>query len=398
MLQGKKIIVGVCGGIAAYKSAFLVRLLKKQGAEVQVIMTPSAHSFITPLTLSTLSGKPVLTHFQNNENGQWNNHVELGLWADLIVIAPATASTLSKMANGQSDNLLVTTYLSARCPVFVAPAMDLDMFRHPTTGNSLTLLQKHGVNIIDAEEGELASGLEGKGRMAEPEHIMEAITVFLSPNSAIKGKKLLVTAGPTYEPIDPVRFIGNHSSGKMGLELALEAQKLGAVVTLVLGPNSLNISAFHGNVINATDARSMYEACSKVFEKQDIVIFAAAVADYTPGKVADQKIKKETETYSLEMSKTIDIAKTLGQKKTGRQFTVGFALETENEVEHAKSKLEKKNLDLIVLNSLNDAGAGFQKDTNRITIIDRQNKIQKFELKSKTQVAKDILHEIENRI
>ena len=398
MLQGKKIIVGVCGGIAAYKSAFLIRLLKKQGAEVQVLMTASAHSFITPLTLSTLSSKPVLTDFQKDSSGQWNNHLELGLWADLMIIAPATASTLSKMAHGQSDNLLITTYLSARCPVFVAPAMDLDMYQHPTTNNSLSILGSHAVNIIDAEEGELASGLEGKGRMAEPEHIVKAITDFLNPDSILSGKKILVTAGPTFEPIDPVRFVGNYSSGKMGLEIALEAQKLGAKVTLVIGPNSLNLKQFAGDIVLCTNSKSMFEACNAVFKEQDIAIFAAAVADYAPSKVANQKIKKNSDTYSLEMSKTIDIAKTLGQKKSGKQFTVGFALETEKEIEHAQAKLDRKNLDMIVLNSLNDQGAGFQKDTNQITIIDRQNNIQKFELKSKNQVALDILHEIEKRI
>lgn len=398
MLQGKKIIVGVCGGIAAYKSALLIRLLKKNGAEVQVLMTPSAHSFITPLTLSTLSGRPALTFFQDDDSGQWNNHVELGLWADLVVIAPATASTLSKMAHGQSDNLLITTYLSARCPVFVAPAMDLDMFKHPTTAKSLELLQSHNVGIIDAEEGELASGLEGKGRMAEPEHIFEAIQSHFNPKSLLSGKNILITAGPTYEPIDPVRFVGNHSSGKMGLELALEAQRLGAKVTMVVGPNTLNFSAFNGDIVQVTSSEDMFNACNKLFTRQDIAIFAAAVADYAPSKIAKQKIKKETDTMALEMSKTTDIAKTLGQKKKANQFTVGFALETEKEVEHAKAKLEKKNFDMIVLNSLNDEGAGFQKDTNRITIIDRQNNIQKFELKSKTQVAKDILHEVEKRI
>lgn len=398
MLQGKKIIVGVCGGISAYKSAFLIRLLKKQAAEVQVLMTSSAHSFITPLTLSTLSQNPVFTEFQRDNSGQWNNHVEMGLWADLIIVAPATANTLAKMALGQSDNLLVTTYLSARCPVLVAPAMDLDMFQHPTTTNSLNLLRDHGVGIIDAEEGELASGLEGKGRMAEPENILHAILGVLNPPSALAGKKILITAGPTYEAIDPVRFLGNHSSGKMGLELALTSQKLGAKVTFVIGPNALNLSNLTGNIIYVTSAETMFEACEKNFEEQDIIIFAAAVADYAPSKVADQKIKKDTDSYTLELAKTVDIAKTLGSKKTKNQFTVGFALETENELEHAQAKLKKKNLDMIVLNSLNDAGAGFQKDTNQVTIIDRQNKIKKFELKSKTQVAQDILYEIETHI
>jgi phosphopantothenoylcysteine decarboxylase / phosphopantothenate---cysteine ligase len=398
MLQGKKIILGVCGGIAAYKSALLVRLLKKNGAEVQVLMTPSAHSFITPLTLSTLSNNPVLTKFQKNELGSWNNHVELGLWADLMVIAPATANTLSKMAIGQCDNLLITTYLSVRCTVMIAPAMDLDMFKHPTTEESLSQLQKHGVEIIDAEEGELASGLEGKGRMAEPEIIFERIVNHFQSDSDLAGKKVMITAGPTYEPIDPVRFIGNHSSGKMGLEIAIEAQKLGALVTLVIGPNNLDTKSFSGNIIPVNSSGEMYEACSGIYANQDISIFAAAVADYAPSTIADQKIKKKSDTLSLKMSKTIDIANALGETKTEGQFNVGFALETEREEEHAISKLVKKNFDMIVLNSLNDEGAGFKHDTNRITIIDKQNNIQKFELKSKKQVAKDILHEIEKRI
>ncbi len=398
MLQGKKIILGVCGGIAAYKSATLVRLLKKNGAEVKVLMTPSAHFFITPLTLSTLSGNPVLTKFQDYENGSWNNHVELGLWADLMIIAPATANTLSKMANGQSDNLLITTYLSARCQVIIAPAMDLDMYKHPTTNASLGLLQRHGVEIIDAEEGELASGLKGKGRMAEPESIYEYIVQHFNIAPKLADKNIMITAGPTYEAIDPVRFIGNHSSGKMGFELAIEAQKLGANVTLVLGPNNLDTNSFTGKIIEVTSSNEMFEACDKIYSKQHISIFAAAVADYAPAKITDQKIKKQSDTISLELSKTIDIAKALGKKKVSGQLNIGFALETENEENHAKEKLKKKNFDLIVLNSLNDKGAGFKVDTNRITIIDRQNNIQKFELKSKTQVAKDILHEIETRI
>ena len=398
MLQGKKIILGVCGGIAAYKSALLVRLLKKNGAEVQVLMTPSAHSFITPLTLATLSSNPVLTHFQKNENGSWNNHVELGLWADLIIIAPTTASTLSKMAQGQSDNLLITTYLSARCSVMVAPAMDLDMFKHPSTSDSIAVLKSHNVEIIDAEEGELASGLEGKGRMAEPETIFEHIVQHFKSDSKLAGKNIMITAGPTYEPIDPVRFIGNHSSGKMGYELALEAQQLGANTTLVMGPNSLNMDSFKGKIISVNSSSEMFKACNDIYSKQNINIFAAAVADYAPSEIADQKIKKQSDSITLAMSKTVDIAKTLGAKKSKKQFNVGFALETESEEEHAKEKLSKKNFDLIVLNSLNDKGAGFKVDTNRITIIDKQNNIQKFELKSKKQVAKDILHEVEKHI
>jgi len=398
MLQGKKIILGVCGGIAAYKSALLVRLLKKNGAEVKVIMTPSAHSFITPLTLSTLSGNPALTKFQHGETGTWNSHVDLGLWADAMIIAPATANTISKMASGQSDNLLVTTYLSARCPVIIAPAMDLDMYKHPTTYASLSLLQKHGAEIIDAEEGELASGLDGKGRMAEPETIFDHIIKIFNTDSKLNGKNIMITAGPTYEAIDPVRFIGNHSSGKMGFELATEAQRRGANVTLIIGPHTLFISNFKGKTIEVTSSKEMFNACDKIYAQQDVSIFAAAVADYAPSKIEEQKIKKQSDTISIQLSKTIDIAKELGKKKKGKQLNVGFALETEKEEFHAKGKLEKKNFDMIVLNSLNDKGAGFKVDTNRITIIDKQNNIQKFELKSKTQVAKDILHEIENRL
>ncbi len=397
MLQGKKIILGVCGGIAAYKAALLIRLLKKNGAEVQVIMTPSAHSFITPLTLATLSNNPVLTKFQKNETGIWNNHVELGIWADLLLIAPATANTLSKMAHGQSDNLLVTTYLSARCPVMVAPAMDLDMYKHPTTTNSLSLLAKQGVLIIDSEEGELASGLEGKGRMAEPENIFNKVREHFTGSSKLSGKDILITAGPTYEAIDPVRFVGNHSSGKMGLELAIAAQTKGANVTLVIGPNSLNTEPIK-TVIKVTSSKQMFDACSKLYKNTDIAIFAAAVADYAPSRVADQKIKKNSGIMSIELAKTIDIAKTFGDQKKAHQFNVGFALETENEQVNAQNKLAKKNFDLIILNSLNDKGAGFKSDTNKIIIIDRQNNTEHFELKSKTQVAKDILHEIEVRI
>ncbi len=397
MLQGKKIILGVCGGIAAYKSALLVRLLKKQGAEVQVIMTPSAHSFITPLTLSTLSNKPVLTHFQKEKQGTWNNHVELALWADLLIIAPATANTLAKMANGQSDNLLIATYLSARCSVIIAPAMDLDMHEHPTTGTNLHTLKKHGVLIIDAEYGELASGLEGKGRMAEPENILAQINSHFKIGSKLAQKKVLITAGPTYEAIDPVRFIGNHSSGKMGLALAKEAQSQGANVTLVIGPNSLDTSTIK-NVVKVTSSNEMYEACSKIYGSINIAIFAAAVADYSPSKISKQKIKKQAEVLSLALSKTVDIAQTLGKLKKKGQFNVGFALETENELVNAQNKLAKKKFDLVVLNSLNDKGAGFKGDTNQITIIDKQNNSRKFELKTKTQIAKDILHEIEIRL
>ncbi len=398
MLQNKKIIVGVCGGIAAYKTALLVRQLKQKGAEVQVLMTPAAHSFITPLTLATLSGKPVLTQFSQPNTGEWNNHVNLGLWADAMVVAPATASTLAKMAYGQSDNLLVTTYLSARCPVWVAPAMDLDMFAHPTTIATLATLKKHGVNLIDAQEGELASGLSGKGRMAEPETIVAILTAYFNPASALRNKKVLITAGPTYEAIDPVRFLGNHSSGSMGYQLALAARQRGARVTLVLGPNSMDTTAFDGTLVEVTSAQEMLDACQQVYPKQDIAIFAAAVADYAPANIATQKIKKNTQKLTLELTKTPDVAYTLGKAKKKQQFNVGFALETENEQTHAQKKLARKNFDMVVLNSLNDKGAGFKHTTNKITIIDTQNNILHFELKSKTAVANDILNEIEKRI
>lgn len=398
MLQNKKIIVGVCGGIAAYKTALLIRLLKKNGAEVKVVMTPASHEFITPLTLATLSDNPALTHFSDPKTGSWNNHVDLGLWADAMVVAPATASTLSKMAHGQSDNLLITTYLSARCPVWVAPAMDLDMYAHPTTHTTLNLLQQHGVQLIDAQEGALASGLSGKGRMAEPEDILQGLISHFSPQSVLKGKHLLITAGPTFEAIDPVRFIGNHSSGTMGYELAMAAQLRGAKVTLVLGPNELDTTNFTGNIERVTSANEMLITCKTLYPAQDIGIFAAAVADYTPKEVATQKIKKNDSTLSLELTKTPDIAKEMGVLKSSKQFNVGFALETEKEKEHAKGKLKRKNFDLIVLNSLNDAGAGFKHQTNKITIIDTQNKILEFELKSKKEVANDILNEIEKRM
>lgn len=398
MLRGKKILLGVCGSIAAYKTATLIRLLKKANAEVQVVMTDSAITFITPLTLSTLSGNPALSEFQKDNTGQWNNHVELGLWADLMLIAPATANTLSKMATGITDNLLGAIYLSARCPVIFAPAMDLDMYKHPSITEAMAKLISFGNLFIDAEHGELASGLVGTGRMAEPESIFSYIEDFFTKNAKLKGKKVLITAGPTFEAIDPVRFIGNHSSGKMGLELAQQARSEGAEVTLVLGPTSLPKSRLEGlEVMNVTSAQEMFKACEDIFDSQDIVILAAAVADYTPIEPASQKIKKKTEEFNLPMSKTIDIAQTLGEKKKN-QLTVGFALETENELRNAKEKLSKKNLDFIVLNSLNEEGAGFKGDTNKISIISADNNVKEFELKSKTEVAKDIINEIATRI
>ncbi|MEN8249765.1 MAG: bifunctional phosphopantothenoylcysteine decarboxylase/phosphopantothenate--cysteine ligase CoaBC [Bacteroidota bacterium] len=398
MLRGKKILIGVCGSIAAYKSAVLIRLLIKSGAEVQVVMTDSAREFITPLTLSTLSKKPVLSRFQKDETGLWNSHVDLGLWADLILIAPATAKTMASMANGIADNLINAIYLSARCPVVFAPAMDLDMYQHPATKNAISKLKSFGNIILDTAHGELASGLVGQGRMLEPEEIHEFVTEYFTKHNPLTGKNVLITAGPTYEPIDPVRFIGNHSSGKMGLEIALQAASNSANVTLVLGPNNLpadKLSQF--DVVDVSTAREMYEACDKVYKNQDIVILAAAVADYASPDPANQKIKKSGENLSLQLTKTIDIAQSLGERKE-KQFLVGFALETENELENAKAKLKKKNFDLIVLNSLKDEGSGFKHNTNKITIIAADNKVKEFELKSKMEVARDIINEIVSSI
>ena len=390
--------MGVCGSIAAYKAALLVRLLKKAGAEVKVVMTASAQSFITPLTLSTLSENPVLTEFKKDKTGEWNNHVELGLWADVFIIAPVTANTLGKLANAIADNLLNAVYLSARCPVIFAPAMDLDMYKHPSVRASVEKLQGFGNKFIDSEYGELASGLVGEGRMAEPEHIVAYLEEHFRNDLLLDGKKVLITAGPTYEAIDPVRFVGNHSSGKMGLALALEARKQGAEVTLVLGPNSLPKEQLEQvSVIPVTTAEEMYEASADKFNDQDVVILAAAVADYAPANPASEKIKKSSDSLDLKLSKTIDIAGTLGAKKKS-QFMAGFALETENAEENAKRKLEKKNLDMIVLNSLREPGAGFKHDTNRITIFTADNKKLEFQLKSKKEVAKDIINEIASRI
>lgn len=395
VLSGKKILLGVTGGIAAYKTAALVRLLIKAGAEIQVIMTPASHQFVTPFTLSTLSKKPVYTKFFNagDEGGTWNNHVDLALWADFMIIAPATANTLAKMANGICDNLLMAIYLSAKCPVFVAPAMDLDMYVHPSTDRNINLLTSYGNIIIPAEEGELASGLVGKGRMAEPEHILDFIDAHFNTSLPLSGKKILITAGPTYEPIDPVRFIGNHSSGKMGFDIAMEAATKGAEVVLVSGPTNQKISHPLVKVISILSAKEMYAACHEYFESVDAVVAAAAVADYRPKHVADQKIKKNSEEFVIEMDKNPDILASLGAIKK-KQFLVGFALETQNEVEHAKQKIVKKNLDLIVLNSLNDKGAGFGKPTNKVTFIDKDFNLEPMELKLKEEVAIDIVQKI----
>jgi phosphopantothenoylcysteine decarboxylase / phosphopantothenate---cysteine ligase len=389
MLSGKRILLGVSGSIAAYKSAILVRLLIKSGVEVKVIMTASAHDFITPLTLSTLSKNPVLTHF-TKEEGQWNNHVELGLWADAFVIAPASANTLAKMANGICDNLLMASYLSGRCPIFFAPAMDLDMLQHPSTKQNIEKLTSWGNHLIHPTHGELASGLVGTGRMAEPEEILTSLDKFFS-NGPLKGKKALVTAGPTHEAIDPVRFISNHSTGKMGFAIAEQLAQQGASVTLITGPTYLSKELKGVHVIPVSSADEMYEASVANFQDADISVLSAAVADYKPSQKADQKIKKKDETLTLELVKTKDIAAELGKLKTNGQLIVGFALETENEQAHAEKKLTSKNFDLIVLNSLNDKGAGFGHDTNKITIIDSNKKSKEFNLKSKKEVARDIV-------
>lgn len=398
MLDGKKIIVGVTGSIAAYKSAMLVRLLVKAGAEVRVVMTPAAKDFITPLTLSTLSKNPVLTEFIRDRTGQWNNHVEFGLWADAIVIAPASANTIAKMANGLCDNLLLAIYLSARCPVFFAPAMDLDMLQHPSTKRNIQTLISYGNQIIDPGFGELASGLTGSGRMAEPEGIMARLERILAEKKRLAGKKVLVTAGPTHEAIDPVRFIGNHSSGKMGFAIAEALAAEGAEVDLVTGPTQQHTEHPSIRVKAVISAEEMFNACNQMFPTSDITVLSAAVADYKPVDPASQKIKKKEGNLMLELTKTHDIAASLGKIKHNGQVMVGFALETEQEHANALKKLESKNFDLIVLNSLNDHGAGFGFDTNKVTIIDRKKQPQVFELKSKKEVAQDIVEAIIQKV
>ncbi len=394
VLSGKKIILGISGGIAAYKTAALVRLFIKAGAHVQVIMTPASLDFITPLTLSTLSKNPVHSKFYNEEEGaKWNNHVELGLWADIMIIAPATANTLSKMVNGNCDNLLIATYLSAKCSVYFAPAMDLDMYKHPSTVASFKSLHQFGNILIPAETGELASGLSGEGRMAEPENIVAFLEADLSSKLPLKGKKILITAGPTYEAIDPVRFISNHSTGKMGYDLAEAAANLGAEVILISGPTNISIKNNSIQLIRIVSAQEMYDKCLEHYDAMDVVIAAAAVADYKPKVVANQKIKKTEASFSIELEKTKDILAALGKAKEN-QFLIGFALETENEIENAKLKIQKKNLDLIVLNSLQDSGAGFGKPTNKVTFIDKDFNVEPMELKLKEAVAVDILNKV----
>ena len=398
MLVNKRIIVGVSGSIAAYKSALLVRLLIKAGAEVQVVMTDAAQNFITPLTLATLSKRPAVWEFVKNQAGEWNNHVELGLWADAIVVAPATAHTLSKCANGTCDDLLTATYLSARCPVFFAPAMDLDMYCHGSTLENLNKLQRFGNQIIKPNFGELASGLVGDGRMAEPDEIVAQLDLYFAPTPALIGTKVLITAGPTQESIDPVRYVSNHSSGKMGYAIAEAFAAAGAHVTLVSGPTALPKPAQNVAFVGVTTAQEMFEATAAHFENAHVVIFAAAVADYTPRVVATQKIKKKEAAFSVELIKTIDIAATLGATKKAGQLLVGFALETDNELVNAKDKLLRKHFDLIVLNSMQDKGAGFAHDTNKITVIDRAGNTKTFALKTKAEVAKDILELVVQKI
>lgn len=395
MLKGKHIILGISGGIAAYKSVYLLRLLIKAGAEVQVAITPSGKEFITPVTLSALSGKPVVSEFFTANTGEWHSHVDLGLWADAMVIAPATASTIAKMANGVADNMLITTYLSAKAPVFVAPAMDLDMFAHPTTQRNIELLRSYGNHIIEPTSGELASHLVGKGRMAEPESIVAQLEDFFKKGEVLKDKHVLITAGPTYEKIDPVRFIGNYSTGKMGYALAEEAASRGAKVTLVSGPVSIKAKHPSISVISIESAREMHDQCIKQFPSSDIAIMCAAVADYAPENTATEKIKREKDEIPvIKLVKNPDIAASLGQIKTEGQKLIGFALETNNEVTNAQDKLKRKNLDAIVLNSLQDKGAGFGTDTNKISIFFANGNRQDFPLKSKTEVAKDIIDAI----
>ncbi len=399
ILSGKNILLGVTAGIAAYKTAFLTRLLVKAGAEVKVVMTPAATEFITPLTLSVLAKNPVYVNFTNEHESEerWHSHVDLGLWADYMLIAPATANTLAKMRNGMADNLLVATYLSAKCPVFVAPTMDLDMYLHPSTQNNIDVLKSYDNIIIPPEVGELASGLEGPGRMAEPEAIIAYMEKHISQDLPLNDKKVLITAGPTYEAIDPVRYIGNHSSGKMGFELARQAVNMGAQVTLITGPTNQDCSFTSINRIDVVSAEEMYKAVFAHYDNADIVIAAAAVADYKPVEKATQKIKKKSLEMQLKLTKTRDILKEMGKEKRN-QFLMGFALETQDEIKNAQKKIAAKNLDAIVLNSLNDEGAGFQYDTNKIKIIDSDDQITAFSLRSKKEVAKDIFDFILNKI
>lgn len=395
MMKGKKIVLGITGSIAAYKAAVLTRLLIKKGAEVQIVITPAGKEFITPITLSALTSKPVISEFFSQRDGTWHSHVDLGLWADAMLIAPATASTIGKMAHGIADNMLITTYLSMKAPVFMAPAMDLDMFAHPATQHNLDILRSYGNHIIEPTAGELASHLVGKGRMEEPENIVATLESFFQKNSSMAGKKILITAGPTYEKIDPVRFIGNYSSGKMGYALAEECAARGAEVTLVSGPVNLSVNHPNINRIDVESAEQMYNACMSHYPTSDAGILCAAVADFTPECVADKKIKREKDDLTLNLKPTHDIAAALGKIKTDSQRLVGFALETNDETAHAQDKLKRKNFDFIVLNSLNDKGAGFRCDTNKITIID-SSKAEEYPLKTKKEVAADIIDKLDS--
>lgn len=392
-MHGKHVILGVTGGIAAYKAAYLVRSLVKAGAEVKVIMTENAKKFVAPLTFSTLSGNPVYTEFFNPENGEWHSHVKLGLWADLFIIAPATANTIAKMAHGIADNLLTTTYLSARCQTLVVPAMDLDMYAHTATQENLETLRQRGVIVMDPASGQLASGLEGKGRMPEPDDILSFASNVMTRQQDLAGKKILITAGPTYENIDPVRFIGNYSTGKMGYAIADECASRGADVTVVSGPVSIEPNNKQVKVVNVRSASDMFNAAESLFESSDITVLSAAVADFTPVSKADSKIKREKDNLTLELRPTVDIAASLGKRKRSNQMLVGFALETDNEELNAKSKLERKNFDFIVLNSMRNPGTCFGSDNNQIKIIDRNN-IVSYPFKSKSEVAKDIVDKI----
>ena len=396
MLTGKKILLGITGSIAAYKIPLLVRLLKKDGADVRVVMTPSARDFVTPLTLSTLSGNPVLTHGFDEKTGKWDSHVELGLWADLMVVAPASANTMAKMAYGMADNYLLTVCLSAKCPIMFAPAMDLDMYKHQATQQNIKTLIERGCIFVAPSSGELASGLCGEGRMEEPQKIYERIKAFFQTKRNFTGKKVLITAGPTYEAIDPVRFIGNHSSGLMGIEIARAFADQGADVTLVLGPSNISPNRNNIKLLPVTSAKEMYDAVMSFFPKTDIAVLSAAVADFRPEMAADQKIKKnpDNDTLTLKLVKTDDILKSVGSKKTDNQVVVGFALETENGMDNAKKKLHTKNIDLIVLNEMNESGVGFKTKTNKVSIITKDDKVTEFDLKPKNEVALDVLDAI----
>ena len=394
-LKGKHILLGVTGSIAAYKSAMLIRALVKEGAEVRVVMTEMAKHFITPLTLATLSKNPIAVEFYNPENGDWNSHVSLGLWADLMLIAPVTANTMGKMVTGVADNLLITSYLSAKCPVAIAPAMDLDMYKHPSTQENMNILRRRGVYIVEPSSGELASGLEGKGRMEEPDRIVAHVEAIFAKSGSLSGKKMLISAGPTCEDIDPVRYITNHSSGKMGYAIAHEAANRGAEVTIISGP--VNVELFHPNVkiVNVKSAKEMFEECKSRTLQSDMIVLCAAVADFTVNERADKKIKREKADYSLTLTPTRDIAAWVGENKREDTFLTGFALETNDELENARGKLKRKNLDMIVLNSMQDAGAGFRTDTNKITIIVSDGTVEEYQLKSKRQVAVDIIDKME---